>query len=235
MEICKICKENGKQHIFKDNRGLAVHLRTKHRMSLEEYRNAYKQVKPIEKEKKEEVEVLHNEEPEPESVDEPVVEKTIEVVPEEPEKEINVLKDLIPEINGLPKIIDCSLLNMDNFVAMFRFESTGNETYKKIIGIGSVIEDEKTTVSALVIGDDGSVIPVVMIPEFVGIVEVKSKIFTKTVKSGWIKQKKTSKKQVKRVSSKPGLFTRKRKSVPKNVTNEELVEGFSKILARRKK
>jgi len=114
-------------------------------------------------------------------------------------------------------------------------ENTGNETYKKIIGIGTVIEDEKKTVSALIIGDDGLIIPVIVIPEFVGIVEIKNKIFAKAVKSGWTKQIKTTRKEAKKVSTRPGLFTRKRKSVLKNVTNEELVEGFSKILARKKK
>jgi len=232
MEICEICKEKGRRNTkFKNSMGLGIHLGKKHGMSLEEYRNTYKQAKPIEKE--EVVEEIHVEEEEEHVHDEPV-EPVVE--PEvESEKEINVPETVTPETNGLQEISDYSLLDPGNFVAMFRFENTGNETYKKIIGIGTVIEDEKSTVSSLVIGDDGLIIPVFLIPEFVGIVEINSKDFGKAVKSGWIKQKKTMKQKVKKVSHRSGLFTRKRKSVTKNVTNEELVEGFSKILARRKR
>ena len=233
METCKICKQEGNNSTaFKNTMGLSIHLRRKHGMSFEEYTDIYKQEKPVEKVEEVEEEIQPKVEIEGQKdVDEPVVKK-VEI---EPMKEIDAPESIKPESNGLPKITDYSLLSSDNFVAMFRFENTGNETYKKIIGIGSVIEEKKNTVSALVIGDDGLIIPVFMIPEFVGVVEIKSKVFAKAVKSGWVKQKKTGKKKVKRVSSRSGLFTRKRKSIPQNVTNEELVEGFSKILARRKK
>ena len=234
MEICRRCKENGRENSFKDNRGLAVHLRTKHGMSLKEYRNMYKQAKPIEKEKKKVVEEVIPTEEHEEHV-EPINKPVVETKEEELEKEINVPEATTPEINGLPKIIDYSLSSPNNFVAIFRFESTGNETYKKIIGIGTVLENDKSTVSALIVGDDGLIIPVFMVPEFVGIVEISSKDFGKAVKNGWMKQKKTMKQKTKKAAHRSGLFTRKRKPVTKPVTNEELVEGFSKILARRKR
>ena len=203
-EECKICSAEGIATVFKDGRGLSVHLRSKHSgMKLNEYRKKYggekmKEKFEIEKVTKEKIPTEEAETP-------------IEETPQETTQEII--------------ITDYKLLNNTNLSAMFTDENGTINTFKKIIAIGNVEIENSSIVSTMIIGNNGLLTPTFIIPEFARIIEGDVKLPT-------LRKKKTSffSKLLKKNKKNKTKYKQK---IDENLS-QELMTEFSKYIHDKK-
>lgn len=130
MIRCKICEVDGVIAEFKDGRGLNFHLRSKHGMNLQKYKEIYSAEKLVEEEEKaEEMPIL------------------IEKVLEEKSKEVVIDEDKLPNITNFQYI-------KQQYTVIFT-----EDDIREVIALGTVELDGCSSVSVLVMDETGHLIP----------------------------------------------------------------------------
>jgi len=234
MIKCKVegCEE---EEELKDGRGLSMHLRAKHKMTLDEYKVKYGDINQEEVSKKDaqpltgvdpdEVPMASANNEKGESLEKATdrLRETFkypqgkESISKSVQSEREQLGEEVPaESEPLSIIIEnYTLLSPElTMSAMFVDGEEVIQAFKRAVAIGTVQINDVSMISVLIISDDGTLIPPSVIPGFYGMVETKFES--------------TPKKQTKK-----GFFRKKKKTEERpmqNVNPETLITEFSRFL-----